>query len=337
MVKIAFDVMGGDLGYQEMIKGAIQSSGNNLKVILVGDEKLIEEELKKYNGEKIGHLSIQHAGEVIEMDEEPVVAYKEKRDASISAATKLVKEGRADAVISAGSTGAQMTAGIFILGRIKNINRPAIATYYPTPNGVKILLDAGSTPDCDKENLHQFAVMATVFGKSYLKMKNPSVGLLNIGSEDKKGSILYKETFPLLKADERLNFYGNVEGRDIPKGVVDIVVCDGFVGNVVLKLMEGLTTTFVKQIKDNLKSNFLYSIGALLSKGAFDKIKSQLDYSEYGGAPLLGLKGISMISHGSSDAKTMKNAILAAKKAVKSDFNKDLIKYFEESKSVDND
>lgn len=141
----------------------------------------------------------------------------------------------------------------------------------------------------------------------------------------------------MLKADGRLNFYGNVEGRDIPKGVVDIVVCDGFVGNVVLKLMEGLTITFVKQIKDNLKSNFLHSIGALLSKGAFDKIKSQLDYSEYGGAPLLGLKGISMISHGSSDAKTMKNAILAAKKAVESDFNKDLIKYFEESKAVDND
>ena len=336
MVKIAFDVMGGDLGYKEMIKGAVLSSGNDLEVILVGDEKLINEELQQYDNEKTKHLSIFHASQVIEMDEEPAVAYKAKRDASITVATKLVKEGKADAVISAGSTGAQMTAGVFILGRIKNINRPAIATYYPTPNGVKILLDAGSTPDCDKENLHQFAVMATVFGKSYLKMDNPSVGLLNIGSEDKKGSVLYKDTFPLLKADERLNFHGNIEGRDIPKGLVDIVVCDGFVGNVVLKLMEGLTTTFIKQIKDNLKSKFLYSIGALLSKGAFDQIKNQLDYSEYGGAPLLGLKGISMISHGSSDAKTMKNAILAAKKAVESHFNQDLIKYFEESKIANN-
>lgn len=333
MIKIAFDVMGSDLGYQEMIKGAIQSVENNLEVILVGDEKLIKKELKKYDQEKIGHLSIQHADEVIEMNEEPVVAYKKKRDASISVATKLVKECKADAVISAGSTGAQMTAGIFILGRIKNINRPAIATYYPTSNGVKILLDAGSTPDCNKENLHQFAVMATVFGKSYLKMKKPSVGLLNIGSEDKKGSILYKEAFSALKSDKRLNFYGNIEGRDIPKGIVDIVVCDGFIGNVVLKLMEGFTNTFIKQIKDNLKSSFIYSVGAFLLKGVFNKIKKQLDYSEYGGAPLLGLKGVSMISHGSSDAKTMKNAILAAKKAVKSEFNNDLIKYFEGDQS----
>lgn len=337
MVKIAFDAMGGDLGYQEMVKGAVLAGGNDLEVILVGDENLISTELKKYNDEETSHISIHHASQVIEMDEEPATAYKAKRDASIIVATRLVKEGKADVVISAGSTGAQMTAGIFVLGRIKNINRPAIATYYPTPNGVKILLDAGSTPDCDKDNLHQFAVMASVFGKSYLKMQNPSVGLLNIGSEDKKGSILYKETFPLLKEDNRINFYGNVEGRDIPKGIVDIVVCDGFVGNVVLKLMEGITTVFVKQIKDNIKEKFIYKIGGLLSKGAFDKIKSQMDYSEYGGAPLLGLKGISMISHGSSDARTMKNAILAGKRAVESGFNKDLIKYFEETNIVNND
>lgn len=327
MVKIAFDAMGGDLGYQEMVKGAVMAGGNDLEIILVGDEALLKAEIIKHND--INHISIVHASQLIEMDEEPANAYKEKRDASITVATRLVKDGLADAVISAGSTGAQMTAGIFILGRIKNIKRPAIATYYPTANGIKILLDAGATPDCDKENLLQFAQMASIFGKSFLKMKNPTVGLLNIGSEDKKGSILYKETFKLLKEDATLNFYGNVEGRDVPKGKVDIVVCDGFVGNIVLKLMEGLSSVLINQIKENLMKKTIYKIGALLSKGAFKEIKAQLDYTEYGGAPLLGLKGISMISHGSSDAKTMMNAIFAAKKAVDSKFNEEMIKYFE--------
>lgn len=327
MVRIAFDVMGGDLGYKEMIKAAAMAEGEDFEVILVGDEALIREELKQY-GER-PRLSVVPASELIGMDEEPAAAYKEKRDASITVATRLVKDGKADAVISAGSTGAQMTAGIFVLGRIRSIKRPAIATYYPTANGIKILLDAGSTPDCDKENLHQFAVMATLFGESFLKMTKPTVGLLNIGSEDKKGSLLYKETFPLLKGDPALNFYGNVEGRDIPKGVVDIVVCDGFVGNVVLKLMEGLSSTLISQLKENLMSKWLYKLGALLAGGAFRSLKSQLDYTEYGGAPLLGLKGISMISHGSSDAKTMMNAIYAAKRAVDSGFNQALIRHFE--------
>lgn len=327
MVKIAFDAMGGDLGYQEMVKGAVMAGGRELEVILVGDETLLKDELSKH--ESTSHISIVHASQLIAMDEEPASAYKEKRDASITVATKLVKDGLADAVISAGSTGAQMTAGIFVLGRIKNIKRPAIATYYPTANGIKILLDAGATPDCDKENILQFAQMASIFGKSFLKMKNPSVGLLNIGSEDKKGSILYKDTFKLLKEDATLNFYGNVEGRDVPKGKVDIVVCDGFVGNIVLKLMEGLSSVLINQIKENLMKKTIYKIGALLSKGAFKEIKAQLDYTEYGGAPLLGLKGISMISHGSSDAKTMMNAIYAAKRAVESNFNEEMIKYFE--------
>lgn len=327
MVKIAFDAMGGDLGYQEMVKGAVMAGGKELEVILVGDEALLKDELSKH--EYTSHISIVHASQLIAMDEEPASAYKEKRDASITVATKLVKDGLADAVISAGSTGAQMTAGIFVLGRIKNIKRPAIATYYPTANGIKILLDAGATPDCDKENLLQFAQMASIFGKSFLKMKNPSVGLLNIGSEDKKGSILYKDTFKLLKEDATLNFYGNIEGRDVPKGKVDIVVCDGFVGNIVLKLMEGLSSILINQIKENLMKKTIYKIGALLSKGAFKEIKAQLDYTEYGGAPLLGLKGISMISHGSSDAKTMMNAIYAAKRAVESNFNEEMIKYFE--------
>lgn len=327
MIKIAFDAMGGDLGYKEMVKGAVMAAGKDLEVILVGDEALLKEELKNHS--ETGHISVVHASQLIAMDEEPASAFKEKRDASITVATKLVKDGLADAVISAGSTGAQMTAGIFVLGRIKNIKRPAIATYYPTANGIKILLDAGATPDCDKENIHQFAQMASIFGKSFLKMQNPTIGLLNIGSEDKKGSILYKDTFKLLKEDETLSFYGNVEGRDVPKGVVDIVVCDGFVGNIVLKLMEGLSSVLLKQIKENLMKKLVYKIGALLSKGAFKDIKGQLDYTEYGGAPLLGLKGISMISHGSSDAKTMMNAIFAAKRAVESNFNQEMIKYFE--------
>ncbi|MDD2370647.1 MAG: phosphate acyltransferase PlsX [Firmicutes bacterium] len=326
-MKIAFDVMGGDLGYQEMVKGAVMANNQDIEIILVGDENLLKNELEKYDDMK--NISIVHASQLIGMDEEPATAYKEKRDASITVATRLVKDGLADAVISSGSTGAQMTAGIFVLGRIKNIKRPAIATYYPTANGIKILLDAGATPDCDKENLHQFSLMASIFGISFLKMDNPTVGLLNIGSEDKKGSILYKDAFKLLKEDSKLNFYGNIEGRDVPKGIVDIVVCDGFVGNIVLKLMEGLSSVLLNQIKENITSKIIYKIGGLLSKGAFRNIKAQLDYTEYGGAPLLGLKGISMISHGSSDAKTMMNAIFAAKRAVESKFNEELIKYFE--------
>lgn len=331
MVKIAFDAMGGDLGYTEMVKGAHAAATKDLEVILVGDQKLIEEELLNYP--KNDYLSIVHASELITMDEEPALAYKKKKDASITVATRLVKDGLADAVVSAGSTGAQMAAGVFVLGRLKNISRPAIVTYYPTTNGVKILLDAGSTPDCDPGNLHQFALMASVFGESYLKMDNPTVGLLNIGTEEKKGSQLYKETFPLLKADANLNFHGNVEGRDITKGVVDIIVCDGFVGNIVLKLMEGMTTTLMGEIKRVIMSKRIYKLGGLLIKGAFKEIKGGLDYSKYGGAPLLGLKGISLICHGSSDAGTMTNALYAAKKAVESGFQEKMQLYFEGAKS----
>lgn len=328
MVRIAFDVMGGDLGYKEMVKAAVMAANDNLELILVGDEALIREELSRYPSQK--NLKIRHAGEVIGMEEEPALAYKAKRDASITIATALVRDGEADVVISAGSTGAQMTAGIFVLGRIKGIRRPAIATYYPTEKGVKILLDAGATPDCEPLNLHQFAQMAVVFGEAYLGMENPSVGLLNNGGEEKKGSQLYKEAHQLLKADSSLNFQGNVEGRDVPRGKVDIVVCDGFVGNVVLKIMEGLSGTLFSEIKASLTSKPLYKLGALLAKGAFRDLKAGLDYSEYGGAPLLGLKGISMISHGSSDAKTMYSAIRAARKAVESGFNERLIRHFEE-------
>lgn len=327
MIKLALDAMGGDSGYPAMVEGAVMAANEELQVILVGNEAVLKEELNKYPNNP--NLSIYHATEMIEMEEEPVVAYKKKRDASITVATKLVKDGLADAVVSAGSTGAQMTAAIFVLGRLKGITRPAIATYYPTPNGVKILLDAGSTPDCNKENLHQFASMATVFGKYYLKMDKTSIGLLNIGSEEKKGSILYKETYQILKEDKNLNFVGNVEGRDIPKGVVDIVICDGFVGNVVLKLMEGLSGILIEEIKTTIYSRFKYRIGGLFLKSAFKEIKSSLDYSEYGGVPLLGVKGLSIICHGSSDAKTMRQALFAAKKAVDSSFQSKITAYFE--------
>ena len=330
MIRLALDAMGGDLGYPAMIEGAVMAANKELQIILVGNETILKEELNKYPNNI--NLSIYHASEIIEMEEEPVMAYKKKRDASITIATKLVKDGLADAVVSAGSTGAQMTVAIFILGRLKGITRPAIVTYYPTPNGVKILLDAGSTPDCDKENLHQFALMATIFGKHYLKMDKMSVGLLNIGSEEKKGNVLYKETYQILKKDKNLNFLGNIEGRDIANGIVDIVVCDGFVGNVVLKTMEGLTETLIREIKTIIYSRFKYKIGGLFLKNAFKEIKSGLDYSEYGGAPLLGVKGLSIICHGSSDAKTMRQALFAAKKAVDSDFQSEMIAYFEGEK-----
>lgn len=327
MIKLALDAMGGDLGYQAMVKGAVMAASEELQVILVGNEAIIKKELEKYPNNF--NLFIHHASEMIEMAEEPVMAYKKKRDASITVATRLVKDGLADAVVSAGSTGAQMTVAIFVLGRLKGITRPAIVTYYPTPNGVKILLDAGSTPDCNKENLHQFALMATVFGKYFLKMDKTSIGLLNIGSEEKKGSVLYKEVHKVLKEDRNLNFMGNIEGRDLTKGIVDIVVCDGFVGNIALKVMEGLTETLINEIKTKIYSKFSYKVGGLLLKNVFKKIKSSLDYSEYGGAPLLGVKGLSIICHGSSDAKTMRQALFAAKKAVESGFQNKMIAYFE--------
>lgn len=317
-MKIAVDAMGGDFAPAEVVNGAILACRElEAEVILVGDERRINELLKNkpISGLK---LEIQNATEVIEMGDHPAHAVKKKKDSSLVVANRLVKDGVAAAVISAGNTGAAMSTSLLTLGRIKGINRPAIASPMPTTKGVSVLLDAGANADCDPENLAQFALMGSIYAEQVFGFSNPRVGLLSIGEEETKGNKLTVEAHQLLK-QSGLNFIGNVEGRDVHHGQCEVIVCDGFVGNIVLKLSEGLAGALFAQIKNALTQNLITTAGALLVKGAFKSLKGRMDYTEYGGAPLLGLNGISIISHGSSNAKAIKNAIRAAIKAVDED------------------
>lgn len=315
-MKIAIDAMGGDHAPREIVLGAIEACRElNAEVILVGDEAAIKREL---GNETLVGLEIEATTEVIEMDEHPANAVKKKKNSSLVVANRLVKEGRAAGVISAGNTGAGMTASIFTLGRIAGIKRPAIASPMPTKKGVSVLLDAGANADCDPENLLQFAIMGSVYAEQVLGLANPRVGLLSIGEEETKGNMLTIEAYKLLKKAP-LNFIGNIEGRDVHQGVCEVIVCDGFVGNIVLKLSEGLATTLFGQIKEALGSSFTAKLGGLMVKNSLRQIKNRMDYTEYGGAPLLGLNGISMIGHGSSNAKAIKNAVKATIRAISQD------------------
>lgn len=313
-MKVAVDAMGGDYAPREIVLGAIAACRElDAEVILVGREEELARELKEQavSGLK---LEVYPASEIIAMDEHPANAVKKKKDSSLVVANRLVKEGSAVAVISAGNTGAAMTASLLTVGRIKGIKRPAIASPLPTNRGVSVLIDAGANADCEPDNLAQFALMGSVYAERVLGIPTPRVGLLNIGEEETKGNKLSSEAHQLLKAG-KLNFIGNIEGKDIPQGVCDVIVCDGFVGNIVLKLSEGLAFALVDQLKKAILAGFLSKIGGLLIKSAFRDLKSKMDYSEYGGAPLLGIDGISIISHGRSNAKAIKNAIRAALKA----------------------
>ncbi|MGI6224709.1 MAG: phosphate acyltransferase PlsX [Peptococcales bacterium] len=310
-MKVALDAMGGDYAPQEIIKGALEAI--NLypqleKVYLVGDEKQINDHLS-HKHEKI---EIIHAGEVITMEDHPGTAYRRKKDASITVATRLVKNKEAHAVVSAGSTGAQMVAALFGLGRIKGVDRPAIGTVLPTLGGGKLLLDAGANADCKVQNLLQFAKMGSIYAEKVLGIENPKVALVNIGNEKTKGNELVIKTYEELANLENINFVGNIEGRDIPRGTVDVMVCDGFVGNVVLKLIEGMASTFSQLLKDEINKGVISKMGGALMLPALQGLKKRMDYSEYGGAPLLGIDGISVICHGSSKAKAIHNAIKVA-------------------------
>jgi glycerol-3-phosphate acyltransferase PlsX len=317
-LKIALDAMGGDFAPREIVLGAVAACREcGVAVILVGDEVVLKEELQGQNLTGL-KLEIHHTTETIAMDEHPANAVRRKKDASLVVANRLVKQGTAAAVISAGNTGAAMTASLLGLGRFPGVERPAIATPMPTENGVCVFLDAGANADCDPENLAQFALMGAVYAEKALNLRTPRIGLLSIGEEETKGNKLTVAAHQLLKRSG-LNFIGNVEGRDIHRGVCDVVVCDGFVGNVVLKLTEGLASVLFGKIKTAINSNFGTKIGGLLLKRAFLELKTQLDDTEYGGAPLLGLNGVSIISHGNSNAKAVKNAILAARRAVEQD------------------
>ena len=313
-MKIAVDAMGGDYAPEEVVLGAIEAvKSYSLDVVLVGDTNKIEEVLNRYGAKDNSHLSIVHASQVIDMGEHPAQAIRKKKDASIVVATQLVKDGACDAVVAPGSTGAAVTAALLGLGRIKGIERPCIATPIPSKKGITVLLDSGANANSKPKHLVEGAIMGSHYAKYILGVGKPTVGLLNIGEEASKGNELAQATYPLLEKLKTISFYGNVEGRDIPKGTVDVVVCDGFVGNVILKFGEGMAMFIIRLVKDTIKSSgFIAKLGALAVYPALRTLKKRLDFTEYGGAPLLGVDGSFIICHGSSKAKAIKNAIRVA-------------------------
>lgn len=320
-MKIAVDAMGGDFAPEQIVFGAIRAAKKyDCEIVLVGDETKISAVLaKEKDWQKLG-ISVYPASEVIGMGEHPVAAVRHKKDASVVVATRLVREGTCDAVFSAGSTGAAVAAAQFTLGRIKGIDRPTIATPIPTPKGVTLMLDSGANVDSKPKHLVQSALMGSIYSEYVFGIKNPKVGLLNIGEEETKGNEQAQATYPLLKKMTTINFIGNAEGRDIPKGNVDVVICDGFVGNVVLKFAEGLAKTLMHLIKDAIRNGgFLAKAGALLIAPALKKLARRLDVTEYGGAPLLGVNGCCIIGHGSSNSKAICSAIGVANEYVKKD------------------
>ena len=313
-MKIAVDAMGGDYAPEEVVLGAIEAvKSYSLDVVLVGDTNKIKEVLNRYGAKDNSHLSIVHASQVIDMGEHPAQAIRKKKDASIVVATQLVKDGACDAVVAPGSTGAAVTAALLGLGRIKGIERPCIATPIPSKKGITVLLDSGANANSKPKHLVEGAIMGSHYAKYILGVGKPTVGLLNIGEEASKGNELAQATYPLLEKLKNFSFYGNVEGRDIPKGTVDVVVCDGFVGNVILKFGEGMAMFIIRLVKDTIKSSgFIAKLGALAVYPALRTLKKRLDFTEYGGAPLLGVDGSFIICHGSSKAKAIKNAIRVA-------------------------
>jgi len=275
----------------------------------VGREEVIKNELMKYTY-KAEQLEVVHATEVIETAEPPVMAIRKKKDSSIVKAMYMVKEGTCDALVSAGSTGAVLVGGQVIVGRIKGVERPPLAPLIPTEKGVSLLVDCGANVDARPSHLVQFAKMGSVYMESVMGVKNPKVGIINIGAEEEKGNALVKETFPLLKNCPEINFIGSVEARDIPTGVADVVVCEAFVGNVVLKMYEGVGASLIKKVKEGMMSSLRSKIGAALVKPALKKTLKAFSTDEYGGAPMLGLRGLVVKSHGSSKAAEIKNSIL---------------------------
>ena len=319
-MKIAVDAMGGDYAPEQIVIGSLQAVKKyDCEIILVGDETKIKGYLDTDSDWQKFPITIRHSTEVVEMGEHPADAVRNKKDSSIVVATELVKDGTCDAVFSAGSTGAAVAAAQLILRRIHGVGRPAIATPIPTPEGVTLLLDSGANVDCKPEHLVQLGMMGSIYAEHVFGKVNPRVGLLNIGEEETKGNEQVKETYQLFKEARNVNFTGNAEGRDIPNGKFDIVVCDGFVGNVVLKFGEGLARMILKLIKEAVDEGGVSAkVGALLLTPTLKKLAKRLDVSEYGGAPLLGVNGYCVIGHGSSDAKSICSAIGAASDYVKS-------------------
>ncbi len=309
MIRVAVDAMGGDNAPDEIIKGAMEAVAlrEDIQVLLVGKEELIREKLKGYSYRE-QQVEVVNATEVIETAEPPVAAIRTKKDSSIVVGLKLVKEEKADAFVSAGSSGAVLAGGQLLVGRIKGVERPPLAPLIPTEKGVSLLIDCGANVDARPSHLVQFAKMGSIYMEHVMGVKNPRVAIVNIGAE--KGNALVKETYPLLKECEGINFVGNIEAREIPHGQADVIVCEAFVGNVILKLYEGVGAVLVSKIKAGMMSTLRSKIGALLVKPALKETLKSFDATEYGGAPLLGLKGLVVKTHGSSKAKEVKNSII---------------------------
>ena len=325
-MQIALDAMGGDHGSEELITGAVLAAKHkNIGVRLVGDETLLNNYLTKLtpDDKTLSLIEVVHSSQVIEMNENPVEAIRRKKDASVMRAFDLVRSGQADAAVSAGNSGATMAAGVRKLGRLSGISRPGIASIFPTLKKPVVLMDIGANVDCRPQHMFQFGVMASAFSRIN-GVERPRVGLLTIGEETGKGNTLIKETYPLLE-NSSLNFIGNVEGRDVFQGDVDVIVCDGFVGNICLKVSEGLAEVAMQMLSDEIHKSLAAKIGYFLARNAFKTFKKRVDYAEYGGAPLLGIDGIGIICHGKSSSQAIKNAIIVAAKMAKGNINKDIL------------
>ncbi|MEF9941360.1 MAG: phosphate acyltransferase PlsX [Lachnospiraceae bacterium] len=311
ITKVALDAMGGDYAPVEMVQGAIDATNqnNHIKVYLVGQEALIQTELNKRSYNK-AQIEIVNATEVIETAESPVMSIRKKKNSSIVVAMNMVKKGEVDAFVSAGSSGAVLVGGQVLVGRIKGVERPPLAPLVPTEHGVALLVDCGANVDARPSHLVQFAKMGSIYMEHVVGIKNPRVGIVNIGAEEEKGNALVKETFPLLKDCTDINFIGSIEAREIPHGGADVIVCEAFVGNVILKLYEGIGAVLIKKIKGGMMSTFRSKIGALLVKPALKSTLKEFDASEYGGAPLLGLNGLVVKTHGSASAKEICNSLI---------------------------
>lgn len=329
MKKVAIDVMGGDYAPRETVAGALAAADKHqIPVVLVGDEAAVLPLVQAAGMQGHPLIEIQHASQVIGMDEHPGMAYRKKKDASIVVGARLVKEGKCGALVAPGSTGAAVTAGLFGLGRIKGIDRPAIATPIPTvTGGVVILIDSGASASPDEKNMLQNAIIGNAYSRAVYGLESPRVGLLNIGTEEIKGSPLVVSLYPQMQKQQMYRFVGNIEGRDITTGNVDVVVCDGFTGNVVLKFGEGLATMFFTLLKKVVEQGGIRAkIGSLLLKPALKRMVQAVDYAEYGGAPLLGVKGGLVICHGASKAKAIENAVRQASKMAESNILEEIEK-----------
>jgi glycerol-3-phosphate acyltransferase PlsX len=317
-MRIAVDAMGGDRAPADIVEGVVSAAkARRSEIVLVGDEAAVKAELARAaNGSRPDNVTVRHSPQVIGMGESPMTAYKTKKDASMVVAARMVKEGEAAAFFSAGNTGATMTSALMEMGRLEGVMRPAIAIPIPRAHGTTTVIDAGANVDCRPEHLAQFGVMGEVYAQQILGVTNPRVGLLNVGEEEGKGNELTQETYALLKASG-MNFIGNIEGRDIPSGAVDVVVCDGFVGNVVLKFAEGVAMAILKIIREEYrKGGPVAMLGAWLSRKVFRSVKHAMDPATFGGAPLLGVNGTCIVGHGTSSPRAVRNAVAVAEKMV---------------------